>query len=100
MMICLLKMVISCDFLVPYRENHRVSSGIGWPGYGTFPSGRLSLEKWDVVDNDSEIMVFLEPSDDVPQMARKISRRLEADGWPPCTLQTGPDRIQNPKEDV
>ena len=36
-------------------------------------------------------MLFLEPSDDVPQMARKISRRLEADGWPPCTLQTGPD---------
>jgi hypothetical protein len=60
----------------------------------------LSLEKWDVVDNDSEIMVFLEPSDDVPQMVRKISRRLEAGGWPPCTLQTGPDIIQNPKEDI
>eukprot|EP00435_Cladocopium_sp_Y103_P037254 s938_g9.t2 len=57
--------------------------------YGSFPSGRLSLEKWDVVDNDSEIMVFLEPTDDVPKMARKISRLLEADGWPPCTLQTG-----------
>ena len=55
--------------------------------YGTFPSGRLS-GKQDVVDNDSEVMLFLEPGVDIPSWSRRISGLLEAEGWPPCELQT------------
>lgn len=56
--------------------------------YGTFPCGRLSENKTDVVDNDSEFMIFLEPDADVPSVSRNISLFLEADGWAPCYMQT------------
>lgn len=56
--------------------------------YGTFPSGRLSDAKLDVVDNDSEIIILQDPAVDVKTTSRHISRMLEADGWPPCEMQT------------
>jgi len=53
--------------------------------YGTFPAGRLSDGKWDVVDNDAEVMLLLREGEDASIIGRKISLALEARGWPPCT---------------
>merc|ERR1712060_281815 len=52
--------------------------------YGSFPIGRLSKGKQDVVDNDAELMILLEREEDVDFMGAKLSLTLEALGWPPC----------------
>eukprot|EP00439_Symbiodinium_sp_Y106_P040368 s5110_g4.t4 len=44
------------------------------------------LDKWDVVDNDAELMVFLEGTFWRDEGAR-ISLELQARDWPPCLLQ-------------
>lgn len=53
--------------------------------YGSFPAGRLSNGKWDVVDNDAEIMLLLDNMEDLDTIGPGISLALEARGWPPCT---------------
>eukprot|EP00913_Durusdinium_trenchii_P021571 g20270.t1 len=55
--------------------------------YGTFPTGRLTDGKQDVVDNDAEFMVFAEPGFDLLALHTRISVALEAAGWPPCTIE-------------
>jgi len=52
--------------------------------YGAFPAGRLSDGKWDVVDNDAEILIVLDHEDDLDIVGPSISLALEARGWPPC----------------
>lgn len=52
--------------------------------YGTFPAGRLGKGKWDVVDNDGELMVILEGAQTLAGVLGRISAALEARGWPPC----------------
>eukprot|EP00933_Yihiella_yeosuensis_P070828 TRINITY_DN78992_c0_g1_i1.p1 TRINITY_DN78992_c0_g1~~TRINITY_DN78992_c0_g1_i1.p1 ORF type:complete len:656 (-),score=96.25 TRINITY_DN78992_c0_g1_i1:74-2041(-) len=52
--------------------------------YGSFPHGRLESGKWDVVDNDAEVLVMLTPGETVDAVGLRISLFLEAKGWPPC----------------
>jgi len=53
--------------------------------YGSFPAGRLSEGKQDVVDNDAEVMVLVPGEGDLQTVGPRISLGLEARGWPPCT---------------
>lgn len=53
--------------------------------YGTFPAGRLSEGKQDVVDNDAEVMILLNNEWDFDPVTTRLSLALEAKGWPPCT---------------
>eukprot|EP00927_Polykrikos_kofoidii_P055251 TRINITY_DN49532_c0_g1_i1.p1 TRINITY_DN49532_c0_g1~~TRINITY_DN49532_c0_g1_i1.p1 ORF type:complete len:710 (-),score=103.73 TRINITY_DN49532_c0_g1_i1:143-2272(-) len=52
--------------------------------YGSFPVGRLSAGKEDVVDNDGELLLFLDPWEDYLVVAARVSLALESRGWPPC----------------
>lgn len=52
--------------------------------YGTFPTGGLSGLKRDVVDNDAELMVAVANASAMRPLGRRISRALQARGWPPC----------------
>lgn len=53
--------------------------------YGSFPAGRLSEGKQDVVDNDAEVMIFLTNEWEFSAVGARLSLALEARGWPPCT---------------
>mmetsp|Transcript_20957 Transcript_20957/g.45296 ORF Transcript_20957/g.45296 Transcript_20957/m.45296 type:complete len:619 (+) Transcript_20957:446-2302(+) len=52
--------------------------------YGYLPVGGLHDGKVDVVDNDAEVLLMLSPDEDVEQAVRRLSRSVEAKGWPPC----------------
>jgi hypothetical protein len=52
--------------------------------YGDFPAGILNSGKEDVVDNDAELMVLLDPKLDYFEVSTLISLGLEALDWPPC----------------
>jgi len=54
--------------------------------YGSFPVGRLSEGKRDVVDNDAELMIILNHWEDWTVTGARISVALEALGWPPCEI--------------
>mmetsp|Transcript_45952 Transcript_45952/g.80742 ORF Transcript_45952/g.80742 Transcript_45952/m.80742 type:complete len:646 (-) Transcript_45952:194-2131(-) len=53
--------------------------------YGSFPAGRLSHGKEDVVDNDAEVAIILGKETDFHSVTVQISLGLEARGWPACT---------------
>jgi len=54
--------------------------------YGSFPEGRLSRGKRDVVDNDAEVMVILGKETDLGEALKQLSLALERRGWPPCYI--------------
>lgn len=88
---------LSASFLAAFQELVEVVRSLGVDfipiqgtlisllRYGSFPAGRLSDGKWDVVDNDAEIMLLLDHEEDLDTVGPRISLALEARGWPSCT---------------